>query len=630
MNRLEQVNDQFAANKKPFISQETHTFDGKTYPEIVDHHLNVPIKLDYFNKHGWGYKEAGFGYDKAANGIRILGNRYMYSGKILPAFLPWVMENIGADPAHADPAQAEMETDPPVLNHEFLAELGETNFSRRSFKQWERIMHSHGATFQEIFALRYTKFQRFVDVIIYPYTTEHCELMVKLANKHNVVLVPYGGGTNVTQSLMIPDTEKRMVVSVDMSRMNQIKWVDKENNVALVQAGIAGTDLERDLKQYGVCSGHEPDSQEFSTLGGWISTRASGMKKNTYGNIEDIVQNITLVTSKGTYRKLSLWPRISNGPDLNHVIMGSEGNLGIITEAVIKVKPLPQKRLFDSILFPDFETGIRFMHEVSTTKNWPTSIRLVDNSQFQFGATLKPAAASSWEAFIDKAKKFYVLNVKGYDAEKMAACTLLFEGDEAEVVNNHAVIKRIAAKHHGMMGGPENGMRGYILTFLIAYIRDFASEHYVAAESFETSCPWSNVSQLCARVKKRIIDEAAKVGFSADKVWTSFRVTQLYETGAAIYVYFSLQYRGFPKDKIVETYEHVENAARDETMLCGGCISHHHGVGKIRKRFIERTLPDMAIDWQKQIKDALDPNNVFAINNTIPRSEEEKQRLKEN
>ena len=212
-----------------------------------------------------------------------------------------------------------------------------------------------------------------------PSSHEQCVNLVELANKHDVVLVPYGGGTNVTWALKLPENEKRMIVSVDMSRMNAIKWVDKENQMACVQAGIQGQDLERDLKQYGMCSGHEPDSAEFSTLGGWISTRASGMKKNTYGNIEDIVVNVTLVTSKGTYAKTNLWPRMSNGPDLNHLVMGSEGNYGIITEAVIKVKPLPEVRIFDSILFYDWESGIKFMYDVSRTKNYPTSIRLVDN-----------------------------------------------------------------------------------------------------------------------------------------------------------------------------------------------------------------------------------------------------------
>jgi len=219
-------------------------------------------------------------------------------------------------------------------------------------------------------------------VVIFPLSTEVCEKIVKLANKYDVVIVPYGGGTNVTSALSLDVNEKRMIVSLDMTRMNAIKWVDKENMMACVQAGIAGQDLERDLKQYGVCSGHEPDSMEFSTLGGWISTRASGMKKNTYGNIEDIVNNITIVTSKGTYTKSSLWPRISNGPDLNNLIMGSEGNYGVITEAVIRVRPLPEVRIFDSIIFYDWESGIKFMYDVSKTNSWPTSCRLVDNIQF--------------------------------------------------------------------------------------------------------------------------------------------------------------------------------------------------------------------------------------------------------
>lgn len=166
-------------------------------------------------------------------------------------------------------------------------------------------MHSHGATVREVFALRYGRFERYVDVVVYPISTEQVEKIVELANKHDVVLIPYGGGTNVTQALYLNThkNEKRMIVSLDMSRMNKILWVDKDNMIACVQAGIRGQDLERDLKMSGVVSGHEPDSSEYSTLGGWCATRASGMKKNTYGNIEDIVQGMTFVTSKGTYKK---------------------------------------------------------------------------------------------------------------------------------------------------------------------------------------------------------------------------------------------------------------------------------------------------------------------------------------
>lgn len=182
-------------------------------------------------------------------------------------------------------------------------------------------MHSHGATLREVYALRYKKFEKFVDVVVYPGTTKHVEKLVELANKHDVVLIPYGGGTNVTQALLMPPDSRsgntRMIVSLDMSRMSKVLWVDKDNMMACVQAGIRGQDLERDLQLEGVVSGHEPDSSEFSTLGGWISTRASGMKKNTYGNIEDIVQGITFVTSKGVFSRTNHWPRVSAGPDFN-------------------------------------------------------------------------------------------------------------------------------------------------------------------------------------------------------------------------------------------------------------------------------------------------------------------------
>ena len=227
------MNNQFAS-QKPFVSKETVTVSGKTYPEIVDNHANRGIKLDYVNKQGWGYKDSGFEYDKKADAVRIKGSRYMFGGQILPTFLPWLKDNIGVDPQHEDPAQADMDVDAPIINHSFLAELGTEIISRRSFLKWERIQHSHGCTYQEVFALRGGKFDKVADVVIYPQSTQICEKIVELANKHDVVIVPYGGGTNVTNALKLETSEKRMIVSLDMTRMNSIVWVDKENNLACV------------------------------------------------------------------------------------------------------------------------------------------------------------------------------------------------------------------------------------------------------------------------------------------------------------------------------------------------------------------------------------------------------------
>ena len=353
------------------------------------------------------------------------------------------------------------------------------------------------------------------------------------------------------------------------------------------------------------------------------------MKKNTYGNIEDIVCNITYVTPTGTYTKTGLWPRISNGPDMHHMVMGSEGNMGLVSEVVIRVRPIPEVKIYESLIFHDYEIGIKFMAAVAKTDCWPTSIRLVDNTQFQFGSALKPAADSMWTEFVEAAKKFYVVKVKGFEPNTMAACTMLFEGSESWARNAHAAITKLGKEFGGMIGGPENGMRGYLMTFLIAYTRDLAMQHYTLGESFELSCPWNKVSLMCKKVRQRLIDEAAVQGYSEEKIWISFRVTQIYETGAAIYVYLTINHKGMDHAKVIDHYEAVEDAARDEVLLNGGCISHHHGVGKLRKKFMERTVTPNAIEWQHALKEKIDPKNIFAINNTIARSDEERAHITE-
>ena len=282
-----------------------------------------------------------------------------------------------------------------------------------------------------------------------------------------------------------------MIVSLDMSRMNKIIWVDKINNLACVQAGIAGQDIERQLKSHGVVSGHEPDSMEFSTLGGWLSTRASGMKKNTYGNIEDIVQGMTLVTPTGTYTKKDFWPRVSAGPDFNQMILGHEGNLGVITEAVIRVRPLPEVSRFNALVFPSFEIGQKFMEEMAKQRLYPTSLRLVDNEQFMFGQALKPVEPSVVKKMLGELARYYITKVKGFKPEEMCAATCLFEGDKDICDLQESQLIAIAKKYQGVVAGPENGIKGYQLTYMIAYIRDMALQSNIVAESFETSCPWS-------------------------------------------------------------------------------------------------------------------------------------------
>jgi alkyldihydroxyacetonephosphate synthase len=208
------------------------------------------------------------------------------------------------------------------------------------------------------------------------------------------------------------------------------------------------------------------------------------------------------------------------------MILGSEGTLGLITEVTLKLRPLPAIKKFGSIVFPDFESGVGFMREVAKLRIAPASIRLVDNMQFQFSQVLKPHAHSKAEEIIDSIKKWYITKYKGFDVNKMTAVTLVFEGTKEEVEIQEKRIYSTSAKYAGFASGEENGRRGYFLTYMIAYLRDFGLNYYFMAESFECSVPWANVLETCNKVKEKIVNSCKDKGVTY-KPFVSARVTQV-------------------------------------------------------------------------------------------------------
>jgi alkyldihydroxyacetonephosphate synthase len=475
-----------------------------------------------------------------------------------------------------------------------------------------RLRHGHGHTQEEMYAIKYSGLGRIPDIVVYPENEEQVSALVEAANKHDVSLIPYGGGTNVTDALRCHPDERRTIVSVDMHRMNRIVWIDRENMMACIQAGAVGRHIMAELKKYGLTMGHEPDSVEFSTLGGWIATNASGMKKNLYGNIEDLILDVSVVTTTGKLQRTNASPRESVGLDLRRLMFGSEGTLGIITSAIVKLFPAPETEQYGSVLFPSFEDGFKFMYNLAREATPPASVRLLDNMQFQFGLALKTKSTSVLADLKSKAEKFFVTKVKGFAPDKMVVCTLVFEGTRTEVERQKKDVYRIAARHGGMKAGPENGRRGYQMIFSIAYIRDFLMNYYIIAESFETSVPWSDALTLCNNVKRRVSEEYSRRKLPG-KPYITARVTQVYRTGVCIYFYFAFYYKGIPNPQ--QVYIELENIARDEILKSGGSLSHHHGVGKLRRAFLPRIMSETALQWKRELKKSLDPMNIFGAGN---------------
>lgn len=487
-------------------------------------------RQDLLKWYGWGYKDTMFKF--SSESAAFTGNRYSIAGKCLPHLPQWAIDNFGIDPdsppkiPEAPSSFAESRLPENVKDElEMIAAV--------SVDGMDRLIRAHGQTLKDIANVRNNNFRRIPDAVIWPDCHEQVEKIVQCASRHNFVIIPFGGGTSVSGAVTCPENEPRPIVALDTSEMNSILWLDKEQLLARVQAGIVGQDLEREMRSRGFTVGHEPDSYEFSTLGGWVATRASGMKKNTYGNIEDLVVQTKVVTPKGVLEKSCRVPRVSCGPEWEHVVMGSEGCFGVVTEVVIKIRPVPAVTRYGSLVFPDWESGFWFEREVARKRLQPSSIRLMDNEQFRFGQALK--LENSWGGvLLDGLKRLYITRIKGFDPLKLCVVTLLMEGTEEKVREQERALNGIAARHGGVPAGAGNGETGYTLTFVIAYLRDVAIEFDIVAESFETSVPWDRTLALCRNVKTRVRDEC--LARSITRFLISCRLTQL-TTPVAVFIF---------------------------------------------------------------------------------------------
>lgn len=556
----------------------------------------------------WGFADSAF--EVSGQTIVLQSSRYASGGRALDSFAPFVKKAVGVafDPLDRHELVPPLIPDAlaaPELIANLMKELGA---GAVSVDADERLRHGHGHHLEEIYQLLFEKLERVPDVVVMPENDEQIAAVLRIAQEHRALVIPFGGGTCVSMALHCVD-KNRVIVSLDMRRMNRIEWICPISKTASIQGGAVGRVLEEQLRDHGFTLGHEPDSIEFSTIGGWVATAASGMKKNRYGNIEDIVLDVTVVTASGESVQTRAFPRTSHGLNIVKLVVGSEGLLGVISRVVVRLHRAPQVQRYGSLVFPCWQDGLAFMEELSTWQATPASVRLVDNMQFQFGRALKPAGSS---ALMQSVQKFVVTQVKGIDLEQMVACTLVYEGQDEEQRNLEQRVMRLAKQFGGFGAGGAAGKDGYNLTFGIAYIRDFLLQYWTLGDSFETSVPWGKVDDVIGAVKSAIVRTHAESGLAGHPFITA-RVSQIYPTGACLYFYIGFHYKGVKEPLAV--FRHIEHEARLAILNAGGALSHHHGVGKIRAPYLDRVQSSEARTWAEQVRNALDPEGLFRSGN---------------
>ena len=566
--------------------------------------------------HKWGFKDSSFIINDD-NTVIFTGKRYEgISGERLPYLIPFVTKVLNTD-IKKEPYFKEIEkkyVTERKINQDFVNDIESSfNEDQISFSDEERVLHSHGQNSpDEVFKVLYDKLEKFTDIVVYVENEEDVINLIQKAKKHNVCLVPYGGGTNVTNALKLPENEERMIVSVDTRRLNKIISIDTKNLLIEVEAGITGKHLEEELQKKGFTVGHQPDSIELSTLGGWISTNAAGMKKNKYGNIEDIVQNVVMVTPNGTINQIKPLVRSSIGIKTQNLLFGSEGNIGIITKAVLKIHKLPECSDYESVVLKNWDTGLDFMYELAHSSSLPASARMLDSLHYQFGSALKPEKNNIGK-LKSKIQKL-VFKMKDFNSDDFVAAVFKLEGSFSDVEYQKKNIKRLAKKYNGLLGGSKEGKVGYNITMVIAYIREFFVPQGILGETLETAVPWSKVNKVKDEANKLLTELHKKYDLQGKPFFCS-RISKVYHTGICMYNTMGINVRGIKNPEKV--FGDIEHKIRECFIKNGGSISHHHGVGKLRKDFMPETISAGSIDVIQGIKKSQDPDNIFGISNNI-------------
>jgi len=522
-----------------------------------------------------------------------------------PHFWPFLRDKLGLRGDESFPPRplSEIRLREPRLPPQALAALRETlGEEGLSTSLYDRITHSFGKSYRDLVRLRRGEVDNPPDAVAYPQSEEQVASLLRLASEWGLAIVPFGGGTSVVGGVEPPEGDYP-VLSLDLKRLNRLLSLDPSSLTAVAQPGMRGPELETSLNEAGYTLGHFPQSFEFSTLGGWIATRAAGQKSTGYGKIEDLVLSLRVVTPVGTFEARRT-PASAAGPAIMELFIGSEGVLGVITRATLRIRPLPQRMEHHGLLFPDFARGLEALREMMQRDIIPTTARLSDPEETRAYLALRTVHREAWKRLRDRATS-WLLNRLGYLGAESCLLILGFEGEEEAVRRTRERALALCKAHGGFHLGRGPGEAWYRERFELPYLRDVLLDHGIMVDTLETATTWDNLPRLY-RETKRALEEA--IQDTGALPWVMTHVSHLYPQGASLYYTFlGKQARG----RELEQWAAVKKAATDRIMRCGGTLSHHHGVGLDHAPWMALEHGTVGLKALRALKQALDPYGVM-------------------
>jgi alkyldihydroxyacetonephosphate synthase len=440
------------------------------------------------------------------------------------------------------------------------------------------------------------------DAVCWAETTEHVAAVLRLAAEEGFAVVPYGAGSGVCGGTV----PVRGGVVLDLKKMNRLIGVRDEALLCEAEAGIIGQHLEEALNRRGYTLGHFPSSIYCSTLGGWLAARSAGQASTKYGKIEDMCAGLEAVLPGGAVATLKPTPRAAVGPDWKQLLIGSEGTLGVITRAWLRLAPLPEARRFLSFKFPSSAAGLAAIRKVMRRGLRPAVVRLYD----PFDTLIGVAGGGGPAGPVERAKKEVMERAKlGLLAhpewaavlERFAGgCHAVFvcEGDRELVALEVAAIEHEAAAAGAEVRGPEPARHWLEHRYDISYKGAPVFREGAFVDTMEVAAPWDRIEALYEAVRAALTPLAV----------TLAHFSHAYADGCSIYFTFA----AFVEDdaRTEARYEACWQAGLDAALAAGATISHHHGVGLLKARFMRRELGGF-LDVYGAVKRALDPRDTL-------------------
>lgn len=462
-----------------------------------------------------------------------------------------------------------------------------------------RLRHSRGQSLPDWIALRFGTIDRFPDGVARPASEEDVEKIIAFAKETGTWLVPYGGGTSVVGHINPPPVD-HPYLTVSLERMRRMSTLDETSRIAAFEAGVTGPHLEAQLRARGYTLGHFPQSFEFSTLGGWVATRSSGQQSLYYGRIEDLFAGGRMTTPAGVL-EMPPFPASAAGPDLRQTVLGSEGRLGIITSAFVRVSPVPQLERFHGIFFPTFDRGVAAVKEIVQSRLQLSMLRLSDSLETNTSLIL-----TGNERMIRLLNG--LLRVRGLK-ERDEKCMLFLGITRARGLarKTRRIALDIVREQGGVHVGRKMGSEWRKSRFKTPYLRNTLWDLGYGVDTLETALTWIDLPSALEAVL-----EALRHGLDdrGERVLAFGHVSHVYTTGACIYVTFLFRLAAGAEETL-SRWQKLKTAASQAIVARGGTISHQHGVGLDHQPWLEGEKGRLGLRSLAALSRVFDPDGIM-------------------